>query len=340
MAELVQQSGPLPPEDFTQTLWQRHFLAEQGIIGDTDGSAFGITLPPAGDVAEFGSASIDSIAKVGGYPLIIPAGSTQSLEIPPSLSGGTTGRTDLIVARCDLAGFTSTPGPVRLHRIAGTEGSLTVPAHDPETDLRLWSVRRRQGEALNQAIATSYRSWTAAPIVIEDGIALPTSAPLGMRARRGTTEFVRQLVSGVPTWVDTLAHVGVYQSYVPTFNTGSVSLIEARYRRIGNDIRGKVVVRMLSMPSLFSCTLPVPGRSVTTGWIEPIGTATARSALSSGANVRKGHVIPAASGSLTTVTVVAAGEDGGGQWGPNYPFAWEGGVGGGWLGLNFSYEAA
>lgn len=201
MAE-VQLSGPLPPEQFTQTLYSRHHGTEVGIRADTDGSAFGITLPPAGDVAEFGSATVDSICKVGGYPLIIPAGTTQSVTIDAPLSGGTTGRTDLIVARFAPATYTTAPGPVRLARIAGTPGSLTVPSYNPVTELPMWSVRRRQGEALNQAIAVDLRWWTGrAPIIVASGAPLPLTAPLGARATRDGITYRRDFVGSALDWV-------------------------------------------------------------------------------------------------------------------------------------------
>jgi hypothetical protein len=201
MATDAQLSGPLPPEQFTQTLYSRHHGTEVGIRGDTDGSAFGITLPPAGDTAEFGSATVDSICKIGGYPLIVPAGSSQSLEIPAPLSGGTTGRTDLIVARYAPATYTTAPGPVRLFRIAGTAGSATRPAYSPATDLRLYAVQRRQGEALNQAIVADLRSWSGPMILMASGAALPQSAPLGSRVARDGTIYLRTFVGTTVDWV-------------------------------------------------------------------------------------------------------------------------------------------
>lgn len=201
MATGVELSGPLPPEQFTQTLWSRHHGTEVGIRGDTDGSAFGITLPPAGDTAEFGSATVDSICKIGGYPLIVPSGTSQSVDIPAPVSGGTTGRTDLIVANFDPDTYTTAPGPVRLARIAGTPGSLERPAYDPATQLRLFAVRRRQGEALNQAIVGDLRSWTGPMILMAPGATLPLSAPLGTRAVRDGTIYRRDFVGVGVDWV-------------------------------------------------------------------------------------------------------------------------------------------
>lgn len=201
MATGVELSGPLPPEDFTQTLYSRHHGTEVGIRGDTHGSAFGITLPPAGNTAEIGSATVDSICKIGGYPLIVPSGSTQSVDIPAPLSGGTTGRTDLIVARFDLATHTTAPGPVRLARIAGTPGSMERPAYDPATELRLFAVRRKEGEALNQAIVADLRTWVGPTILIASGAALPQSAPLGTHIVRDGTVYRRDFVGASVDWV-------------------------------------------------------------------------------------------------------------------------------------------
>jgi hypothetical protein len=200
MAENVQVSGPLPLQKFTRDLWVSHFGRRQGIEGDTDGSAFGITLPAGGDVAEIGSPTLKSLAKVHGFPIEIAQGATQSVPIPPSVTGGSNGRTDLVVARYST-GFTPAPGPVRLHRIQGTEGSLAVPNYNSRTDLRLWSVRRRQGEGLNQAIVADLRSWVADPILVAPGAPLPASAPLGTRATREGSTWRRDIDGTSVQWV-------------------------------------------------------------------------------------------------------------------------------------------
>lgn len=200
MAE-VQLSGPLAlTEKFTYDRWRDNFGTEAGIVGDTDGSAFGLTLPSGSDVAELGSATIDSVARIGGFPVHVPAGTTQSMTIPASAAGGTNGRTDLIVARFDSATFTTAPGPSRLHRIAGTDGSLSLPAYTAN-DLRLYAVRRKQGEGLNQAIVTDLRSWTADPILVAPTGTLPSSKPLGTRATRAGITYLLDMVEGSPQWV-------------------------------------------------------------------------------------------------------------------------------------------
>lgn len=201
MAE-VQESGPLAlTEKFTYERWRDHFGSEAGIRGDTNGTAFGLTLPPSGDVAEVGSTTIDSVAKVGGFPVKIPAGSTQSVTIPASDGGGTNGRTDLIVERFDSATYTTAPGPSRLAVITGTEGSTAVPSHDPKVELPLWAVRRREGESLNQAIPTDLRVWIGETLRVAADAPMPTSAPLGTRATRDGTTYRRDMVSSSPQWV-------------------------------------------------------------------------------------------------------------------------------------------
>lgn len=209
MASDAQESGPLPgtgpSAKFTQGLWITHFGYETGIFGDTNGSAFGITLPPSGDVAEIGSATIDSIAKVGGFPLRIPAGETQSLEIPPSLTGGTVGRTDLITARLNTGSFTTAPGPVRLHRIAGTEGSADRPAQDSTLpspfDVTLWAITRKQGEALNQATVVDLRKRTGRHYLVPTGASMPANAPLGSTATRDGIRWRRDFSSATVDWI-------------------------------------------------------------------------------------------------------------------------------------------
>ncbi|WP_460705561.1 hypothetical protein, partial [Myceligenerans halotolerans] len=176
MAE-VQESGPLDGVAFTDENWGWIFGDDRGIVADTDGTAFNITLPSGSDTAEVGSATLDSIAVVVGRALRIEAGTTQSIDIPASVGGGATGRTDRIVARFDPVAFGTAPGPVRLHRIAGTEGSADAPDYDPTTDVRLWRVTRIEGEGLNQAIAVPERSWLGRTILVEPGATLP-AAPL------------------------------------------------------------------------------------------------------------------------------------------------------------------
>lgn len=190
---------------FTDRGWRAAFAGQTGVVCDADGSAFNLTLPAEGATAELGSATQPSRLVVDGYGLEVAQGATQSLDIPASSGGGTNGRTDLIVARLDLTTFTGDPGPVRLHRIAGTEGSTARPAptYDPDgvRDLPLYAVRRRQGESLNQAIVTDLRPRIGLSVVVPAGATLP-DAPLGTRATREGSTFLRTMVGTSPDWVE------------------------------------------------------------------------------------------------------------------------------------------
>lgn len=205
MAE-VQTSGPLVDENFTDQEWRAVHAGYSGIVGDADGSSFGLTLPPSTDVAELGSATQPSRCVVDGFEVEVAEGATQSVTIPASSGGGTNGRTDLIVARFNPAGYTTPPGPVRLVRVAGTEGSLTRPAavYQPNgiRDVALYAVRRRQGESLNQAIVTDLRPRIGNIYDVPVDGTLPAHAPLGSRASRGGYLYRRDTVSGSVGWVE------------------------------------------------------------------------------------------------------------------------------------------
>lgn len=204
MAIDAQESGPLPTETFTLGRWRQIFGAEPGIVGDTDGSAFGLTLPPSSDTAEVGSATLESIAIVGGHPLIIPAGTTQSIDIPAS-TNPTIGRTDIIAAQRDSAAFNTDPGPVRLVRIGGTEGSAALPSYSSPLTLPLWAITRKQGQSLNEAVPRDLRVRRASVFAVPGGTPggiLPQSAPLGTRATRDGTAYRREMVGSSAQWVE------------------------------------------------------------------------------------------------------------------------------------------
>jgi len=202
----VQISEPLVDENFTDRGWRAAFAGRTGVISDADGSSFGLTLPAEGATAELGSATQPSRLVVDGYGLEVAQGASQSVDIPASSGGGTNGRTDLIVARLNLSSFTTAPGPVRLFRIAGTEGSLSVPAatydQDGIRDLPLYAVRRRQGESLNQAIVTDLRPRLAYNYDIPAQAPLPTGAPLGSRASRSSIVYRRDFVGTTLDWIE------------------------------------------------------------------------------------------------------------------------------------------
>jgi len=221
----VQISEPLAGENFTDRGWRAVFAGRTGIVCDTDGSAFGLTLPAEGATAELGSATLPSRLVVDGYGLEIAQGATQSLDIPASSGGGTTGRTDLIVARLNLSAFTTPPAsPVRLFRIAGVEGSLSVPAatYDPDgiRDLPLYAVRRRQDEGLNQAIVTDLRPRIGYLYDVPAGGTLPASAPLGSRATRGSVNWRMARVGSSVDWVEESRYRDVLTGAAAVMDTG------------------------------------------------------------------------------------------------------------------------
>jgi len=191
-------------QKFTVADWRSIFGGEPGIVGDVDGSAYKLTLPTGTDDAVLGSATQDSTSIVGGALHQIAAGQTQTVNIPAS-SNAANGRTDIIAVRYDLATFTTDPGPCRLVRIAGVEGSTALPSLDEAPpgveDMPLWAVTRKQGQSLNQASARDLRRRMGPNLLIPSGESLPQNVPLGTRARRGTASYIRGLASnGSATW--------------------------------------------------------------------------------------------------------------------------------------------
>jgi hypothetical protein len=190
---------------FTDRGWRAAFAGRTGIVDDVNGSSFNLTLPAEGATAELGSSTQPSRLVVDGYGLEVAQGATQSLTIPASSGGGTNGRTDLIVARLNLSVFTTAPGPVRLHRIAGTEGSTSRPAatydQDGIRDLPLYAVRRIQGQSLNQAIVTDLRPRLGHNYDVPLDAPLPTNAPLASRCSRGGVVWRRDTVDSTVDWV-------------------------------------------------------------------------------------------------------------------------------------------
>lgn len=204
MAE-VSLSGPIVDQDFTSDQYRDGHADEAGIVNDFDGSAFGLTLPTSGSEALVGSATQDSVAHVAGYPIRIPAGTPQSIDIPVSTNAAV-GRTDLIVARYSAAWLSSTPrGPVRIHRVAGTEGSGTGPApvnnpYGGTKDLVLFAVNRRQGE--QPTLVADRRIRVGRHLYLRPNGILP-NAPLGYTAFRDGFTWERRFgTDSAPDWVE------------------------------------------------------------------------------------------------------------------------------------------
>lgn len=213
MAE-VQTSAPLVGDPLTDVHWRGLFGDEAGVFGDTDGSAYRLNTPTGTEVAQIGSSTIDSISRVAGFMHRIPAGQTQSLEIPPS-THSTTGRTDLIVVRYNPT-TTDAPGPCRLHRVAGVEGSATRPTADTSApgveDLPLYAVTRRKGQSLTEAAVVPMGSRIGPQLWVPSDASLPTNAPVGTRARRGSVDYAREMVGSSVAWVPATLPSGVVTS--------------------------------------------------------------------------------------------------------------------------------
>ncbi|MFE9234766.1 hypothetical protein [Cellulosimicrobium funkei] len=213
---MPQESGPLAGHNFPDAVWRAINGPEPAIVGDVDGSAYALTLPTGSDNALLGSPTQDSVSVVGGFMHRILRGQTQAIEIPPS-TDATAGRTDIIAVRYDPA-YTTVPGPCRLARVPGVEGSPDLPLLDEDTsgaeELGLWAVTRKKGESLNQAARRWLGRRTGPSLDVPVGEPLPGVVPLGTRARRGRGEYVRELNSqGAPTWTSAGAGrlIAVYQ---------------------------------------------------------------------------------------------------------------------------------
>lgn len=205
MAE-VSLSGPTVDQDFDSDTWQAANADESGIVNDWDGSAFKLTRPSSGTEAQIGSDTLTSVAIVGGYGIRIPEGLSQTIDIPVS-TNAVVGRWDLIVARYSDAWLSSTPrGPVRIHRIAGTEGSDELPdwdnrPYDGIEDVPLHAIRRVQGTTLLDSEWRDMRVRIGKSIYVPSTGKLP-GASLGSRAAKGDVEWSREMVSGSPAWVE------------------------------------------------------------------------------------------------------------------------------------------
>jgi hypothetical protein len=244
---MPEESGPLAGYNFTDAVWRAINGPEPSIVGDVNGSAYALTLPAGSDNALLGSATQDSVAVVGGFMHRIPAGQTQAVTLPPS-SDPTVGRTDIIVARLDLGGFTSPPGPVRLARVAGVEGSAALPTLDEGPpgveDFPLWAVTRRSGQGLNQAARRWLGRRSGPNLDVPAGEALPTNVPLGTRAVRGGIVYRRQLNSATtpqPEWFNETEATAPWVVYDTTNNDYEYAGHGHRpaTRRTLNDVDGR-----------------------------------------------------------------------------------------------------
>jgi hypothetical protein len=201
---MPQSSGPIAQgttaeRQFTDVLWRDLFGDEPGVVGDLDGTAYKVTLPTDSDVAQVGSATQRSVARLAAFAHVIPQGETEPITVPAAVGSA---RTDIIALRYDPA-FTGLPGPVRLALISGT--SSGIPAYDASPagveDLPLWAVTRTPGQALSQATVQRLFPRLAPALDMPTGAPLPLSSPLGTILWQGGTRYRREMVSGSPAWV-------------------------------------------------------------------------------------------------------------------------------------------
>ncbi|MDR7385202.1 hypothetical protein [Promicromonospora iranensis] len=203
MAE-VQVSGPKIDLDYTSDEFQIGHADDAGIVNDYDGSAFRLVLPSSGTEALIGSTTQDSVAMVGGYPIFIGEDTFQSVDIPVS-SNSAVGRTDLIVCRYSAAWLVGEPGPVRIHRIGGVEGSGKAPslvndAYGGTKDLVLFEINRKQGQ--QPTLVADRRIRVGRHLYVRAAGTLP-NAPLGYTATKDGVEWSREIGSdSSPTWVE------------------------------------------------------------------------------------------------------------------------------------------
>lgn len=201
MAE-VEHSGPITGQNFTDDQWIAAAVDGAGIVSDYTGSAFSLSLPSGSDTAQIGP----GLAQVGGYGYRIPGSTSQDIGIPASTNSAA-GRTDLIVLRYQASWNEEAPGPVRVHRIPGVEGSGSRPSPDSTfgvgdtvLDLPLYAITRVEGDTLDQASVTDLRIWKGQGLRVPAGSPL-YAAPLASRLVRDGSIYRRDLAGGSAAWV-------------------------------------------------------------------------------------------------------------------------------------------
>lgn len=253
---MAQESGPLVGANFTDTQWRAIFGGEPGIVGDVDGSAYNITLGAGTDDALLGSTTQDSVAVVGGFMHRIVEDSTQAVTIPPSTN--VVGRTDIIAVRLDSGTYTTAPGPCRLVRIAGVEGSTARPSLDEAPpgveDFPLWAVTRKgngtSAEGLNQASKVDLRRRTGPNLLVPASESLPTNVPLGTRASRAGETYLRRLnTGGTAEWSrEGQPRRGAFSDFSPEF-VGTNTAATRRYYGVSlpaKQYRRKVLIQVIA----------------------------------------------------------------------------------------------
>ena len=214
---MTQLSFPVSKRPFSVSDWRYVIGNEPAIKEDVNGTSYDLTFSTNSDFAYLGSATQDSISTVGGGGHVIPAGTTQGIEVPPATNQP---RTDLLVVRydpewavlpSDEALHAAHIGPCRVHRVAGTEGA-GVPTFDGTAigveDLVHWEVTRTPNQALSQATRRDRRVRQGPNLFGSPALNLAdlgTNVPLGSRATVKGVHYVRVLDGqGFPVWVQQL----------------------------------------------------------------------------------------------------------------------------------------
>lgn len=230
MAE-VQESGPILDLNFTNEMHIASRVDGVGIAGDYTGNGFALSLPSGSDVATIGP----GYAQVGAHGYRVPSSQVQDIEIPASTNSAA-GRTDLIVLRYQASWDEEAPGPVRVHRIPGVEGSGSRPSPDSTfgvgdtvLDLPLYAITRVEGDTLDQASVTDLRIWKGQTLRVPAGSPL-YAAPLASRLVRDGSIYRRDLAGGSAAWV--------LESSPPVTLTGTSATANPSDPTNGNTSRG------------------------------------------------------------------------------------------------------
>lgn len=181
---MTQRSFPIVGQNLSDADWRSIFGRRFGIVGDGP-DCYRLTRVADTDLIEIGSTEVVSRAVVAGFGHLIGDAQTENITVPVA-ANPTIGRTDLLVLRYDPQ-HSGAPGPVRLHRIPGVDGQAAAPAHNPDTDLPLWAVRRLANQPIQLATVTDMRQWDAQTSARPDGTLqlrvageLTTPLPAGM----------------------------------------------------------------------------------------------------------------------------------------------------------------
>ena len=177
---MTQTSAPLIGVEFPDDAWRTLAAADtDGILGDPAGTAsYSLTLPTSGNNVTVGVGA----ARVAGFLHQVTA--SESITIPAPTSRA---RTDVITARYD-ATWANDGGarPVRLNRVAGTEGSGT-PTLDTSPpgvqELPLWRITRSPSQALNLATVVDMRRWVRPDTITTTSANKPVAPWVGQEIR-------------------------------------------------------------------------------------------------------------------------------------------------------------